>query len=175
MRVSQKERKDEARVRRRSPRTSAGAAERRVTAKPKAETEARCPVDSGGHSDVAEGHTILSRAGGPDSLLLERACGGLLKTGRSRASRRATPDARHHGGRQDDPAHKPAASVDAVRVPHGRRESAGHEAKTMTALLAWSLSGPPGTAAGLGGWNEAAPQPQCQPGEGARHEPASQV
>ena len=34
----------------------------------------------------------------------------------------------------------------------------------MTALLAWPVSGPPGTAAGLGGWNEAAPQPQCQPG-----------
>ena len=70
------------------------------------------------------------------------------KKQKSRASRLAKPDARHHGGRQVDPAHKPASSVDAVRVPHRRRESAGHEAKTMTALLAWSLSGPPGTAAG---------------------------
>ena len=35
-----------------------------------------------------------------------------------------------------------------MRVPHRRRESAGLEAKTMTALLAWSLSGTPGTAAG---------------------------
>jgi len=71
---------------------------------------------------------------------------------KSRASRLAKPDARHHGTpiHRGDPAHKPASSVDAVRVPHGGRESAGHEAKTMTALLAWSLSGTPGTASGLG-------------------------
>ncbi len=43
------------------------------------------------------------------------------KKQKSRASRLAKPDARHHGVRQDDPAHKPASSVDAVRVPHGVR------------------------------------------------------
>ena len=76
-------------------------------------------------------------------MLLERACGEPVE------ERKKSSDARHRGGRKAaDPAHKPASSVDAVRVPHGRRESAGHEAKTMTALLAWSLSGPPGTAAG---------------------------
>jgi hypothetical protein len=76
-------------------------------------------------------HTILILATGPDFLLLERACG------RSRKSR----GARHHGSPDlvrvgTDSAHppspeamaghgKPASSVDAVRVPHGRRESAG--------------------------------------------------
>ena len=45
---------------------------------------------------------------------------------KSRASRLAKPDARHHGSREAaDPAHKPASSVDAVRVPHRRRVSAG--------------------------------------------------
>ena len=43
------------------------------------------------------------------------------KKQKSRASRLAKPDARHHGVRQDDPAHKAAASVDAVRVSHGVR------------------------------------------------------
>ena len=36
-----------------------------------------------------------------------------------------SPEHAAYGGSRDDPSHKPASSVDAVRVPHGRRESAG--------------------------------------------------
>jgi len=51
----------------------------------------------------------------------------LLKKEKSRASRLAKPDARHRGTPtcRGDPAHKPASSVDAVRVPHGRCVSTG--------------------------------------------------
>lgn len=87
-------------------------------------------------SAIQEGHTIDEsrrrrdvdrRPIGPgDCCCRKEPVGSLLKTGRSRASRLAKPDARHHGSRfAADPAHKPASSVDAVRVPHRRRESAG--------------------------------------------------
>ena len=53
----------------------------------------------------------------------ERVCGEHLEDRRSRPD---LASGRHHGSRYAaDPAHKPASSVDAVRVPHGRRESAG--------------------------------------------------
>ena len=64
----------------------------------------------------------------PKAAFRRRPKGTVLwpKNLKSRASRLAKPDARHHGSREAaDPAHKPASSVDAVRVPQRRRESAG--------------------------------------------------
>ena len=52
------------------------------------------------------------------------------------SSRLAKPDARHHGGRQDDPAHKPASSVDAVRVPHGVRRRRTREQQERSVEVA---------------------------------------
>jgi len=134
----------------------------------------------GGHGEVAGGHSFLRMAlradpptprSGAARAGIER--GGWQKNLKSRASRLAKPDARHHGSRKAaDPAHKPASSVDAVRVPHGRRESAGGLSKDHDSSAGVVFVGAAGDGGGAGGWNEAAPQPQCQPGEGTRHEPA---
>jgi len=72
----------------------------------------RRPKGYGGHSEVDEGHTILSRAGGPALLLLERACGEPAED-RKRSSVPAceagcstprSPDQGTYGGSRDDPA-----------------------------------------------------------------------
>jgi hypothetical protein len=121
---------------------------RRVPAEPKAKTEARetavlCgrPPSRGFRRRAlrygvtrrrVRKATPLSHAVGVTlACLWDVAVERLLKTGRSRASRLAKPDARHHGTpiHRGDPAHKPASSVDAVRVPHGvRRSSDAREA-----------------------------------------------
>jgi len=79
----------------------------------------------GGHCEVAprmrEPHD--SEPGlRPGFSAAGRACGEPAEERGGRSRRRD----RHHGSRYAaDPAHKPASSVDAVRVPHRRRESAG--------------------------------------------------
>jgi len=138
---------------------------------PGQQSEARCPMNSATVSASAEPKATADITGRPPKAALMWS-----KNLKSRASRLAKPDARHHGGRRAaDPAHKPASRVDAVRVPHGRRESAGGLSKDHDSSAGVVFVGAAGDGGGAGGWNEAAPQPQCQPGQGARHEPASQV
>lgn|GEM_PF-3821874 len=69
-----------------------GVGSARVKKEPENQCEARFPG-----VEVAEGHTILSRASGPDLLLLERACGEPAEEGGG--SRPDLASGRHHGSR----------------------------------------------------------------------------
>ena len=114
------------------------APERRVSAKPEAKTEARCS------SDVAGGHTIISE--GLVTLTHERErVGRLPKILRIRALLDTTEAAKRLTR------HKPAPSVGAVHVPHGRRESAGGFCMRSAELVRHASCGAAvGTAAGMG-------------------------
>ncbi|MDP6525771.1 MAG: hypothetical protein QGH15_16260 [Kiritimatiellia bacterium] len=62
-----------------------------------------------------------------------------------------SPEHAAEGGSRDDPAHKPASSVDAVRVPHGGRESAGGLSTGHDSSAGVACVGAAGDGGGAGG------------------------